>query len=109
MKNQVVITNSAQFQEVIDSLEQSYNKLKDLFANQNKNKEHINGTETWTGATAQVMYDKYNQLSQNFGPIEYSLELYIKFLKKTLEDYTLMEQEVDKNIDAVAQELDVVS
>jgi hypothetical protein len=48
-------------------------------------------------------------LSGNFGPILYSLDLYIKFLKKTLEDYTLAEKEIDKNVDGVAQALDVIS
>ena len=109
MTNQILITNSQQFQEVIDSLEQSYNKLKDLFANQKRNAEEINGTETWTGATAEVMYEKYKKLSENFSPIEYSLEIYIKFLKKTLEDYTLMDKEINKNIDDIAQALDVES
>lgn len=107
--SKIAITNSAQFQEVINSLEQSFEKIKELFDNQKKNKEQINGTDTWTGATAEVMYEKYSQLAQNFEPIEYSLELYIKFLKKTLEDYTLAEQAINKDIDETAEALDVVS
>ncbi len=109
MKDQVVITNSAQFQEVINSLEESFKKIEELFGNQKRNAEEINGTDTWTGATAEAVYEKYMKLSENFGPILYSLDLYIKFLKKTLEDYTLAEQEIDKNIDGVAQALDVIS
>ena len=110
MKNQVVvITDSAQFQEVINSLEESFKKIQDLFGNQRKNAEEINETDTWTGATAQAVYAKYIKLSENFGPILYSLDLYIKFLKKTLEDYTLAEKEINMNVDAVAQALDVIS
>ena len=107
--NKIVITNSAQFQEVINNLEQSYGKIKDLFVNQKKNVEEINSTDTWTGATAEVMYGKYKLLTDNFEQIEYSLDLYIKFLKKTLEDYTLAEKVIDKNIDDLAQSLDVIS
>ena len=80
--NKIVITNSAQFQEVIDSLEKSYEKLKELFDNEIKNAELINETNAWTGLTAQVMYQKQLELAQNYKPIEYSIELYIKFLKK---------------------------
>ena len=107
--NKVIITDSIQFQEVINSLEESYNKIKDLFANQRKNAEEINGTDTWTGTASEVTYGKYKQLTENFEPIEYSLELYIKFLKKTLEDYTLAEKEINRNIDDIAQSLDVNS
>lgn len=107
--NKVVITDSEQFEQVIQSLETSYNKIKDIFKNQMKNAEEINGTDTWTGATAEVMYSKYKLLTQNFNPIEYSLELYIKFLKKTLEDYRRAEEEIDRNINDIEQSLDVIS
>lgn len=109
MKSYLQITNDAEFEQVINSLEQSYNKIKDIFQNQKRNAEEINGTDTWTGATAEVMYNKYKQLSDNFSPIEYSLELYIKFLRKTLEDYRRLIQEIDKNVDANDQALDVES
>lgn len=109
MMNKVVITDSAQFQEVINSLETSYNKLKDVFANQKKNAEEINSTDTWSGAAAGVMYNKYKLLTDNFSPIENSLEIYIKFLKKTLEDYTRLEQEITRNMEEMASNMDVVS
>ncbi len=109
MMNKVVITNSAEFEEVIQSLERSYGKIKDLFANERKNVEEINATDTWTGKSQKVVYDKYKLLNSNYGPIEYSLELYIKFLKKTLEDYKLMEREISRNIDEMEKSLDVNS
>ena len=107
--NKVVITDNAKFQDVIDNIEQSYNKIKDLFANQKKNANEIGGTNVWSGATADAVHDKYLQLIENFGPIEYSLELYIKFLKKTLEDYKLVEKEINRNIEDMSQTLDVES
>ena len=109
MTNKIIITDSGQFEEIIQSLEESYNKIKDIFINQRSNAEKINGTETWTGAAAEAMYGKYQQLAENFEPIEFSLELYIKFLKKTLEDYTRLEEEMNKNLDALQEQLDVVS
>ena len=109
MTNKILITDSAQFEEVIRALEDSYNKVKDIFQSQKRNAEEINETDTWTGATAEVMYNKYKLLSDNFAPIEYSLDLYIKFLKKTLEDYKRAEEEIERNINDIEQSLDVIS
>lgn len=107
--NNIVITNSAEFAEVIQALEQSYNKILEIFDNERKNAEKINATDTWTGNCQKVVYEKYKMLNNNYGPIEYSLDLYIKFLKKTLEDYTLMEQEINKNLDNMESSLNVNS
>lgn len=109
MMNQLEITSTEQFQEVIDSLEKSYNKLLDLFKSQQKNAEEINETDTWSGATAKVMYGKYKLLNSNYNHIEYSLDLYIKFLKKTLSDYNRLIEEINKNTDETAEALNVVS
>ena len=87
MKNQVTITNTEEFKEVISSLEHSFNKIIEAGRNQIKNANRINETDTWSGKTAKVMYEKYKMLNDNYSHIEYSLELYIKFLKKSLEDY----------------------
>ena len=107
--NGIVITDSGQFEEVITSIEDSYNKLKDIFAKEKNNKEEINETDTWTGNASQAMYGKYVELTENFTPIEYSLSVYIKFLKKTLEDYKRVEQEISNNLEVVAEQLNVNS
>lgn len=107
MKNSIVITDSGQFEEIISSLENSYNKIKDIINKENKNAEIINETETWTGACARSMYSKYKELNSNYNLIDYSLDIYIKFLKKTLEDYRKFDEEVSGNLDNLATELDV--
>ena len=107
--NNIVITNSGEFEDVITSLETSYSKIQDIFTSENNNKELINGTDTWTGRAQKAMYEKYTKLSDNFDPIEYSLKLYIVFLKKTIEEYKKVEEEIGKNIDILGNELDVNS
>ncbi len=107
--NGIVITDSGRFEQVIASFEESFNKIKDIFANERKNAEEINNTDTWTGGAASVMYEKYKKLSDNFQPIEYSLELYIKFLRKTLEDYRRIEEEINKNMEDFSESLNVNS
>ena len=109
MKNNIVITDSEQFEEVIRSLEASYNKIKEIFISESNNKEYINSTDIWTGTAQEAMYEKYNLLSNNFYPIENSLDIYIRFLKKTIEDYKRYESEISNNIDKLENEFNVNS
>ena len=110
MKNSgISITSPEEFQSVITALEASYNKIKDIIDKEKKNVERINQTKAWTGKTAAAVYNKYALLNTNYEQIDYSLDVYIKFLKKTLEDYTIAINEQSKNIDAMAANLDVNS
>lgn len=109
MNSNIVITDSGKFEEIINSLEKSYNKLTEIFSNEDNNKEVINGTDVWTSGAQQALYNKYVLLSNSFKQIDYSLDIYIKFLKKTLEDYKMIENEINKNIDIISNELDVNS
>ena len=110
MKNSsIVITDSVKFEEVIASLEESAKKIEDIFEKQDKNKEEINSTEVRSGDASSAMYGKYNSLSNNFPKINYSLKVYAKFLRKTLNDYQAMIQEIDRNTDEIANSLDVNS
>lgn len=109
MQNNVVITDSNKFEETINALENSFRHIQNIIESERKNVELINETETWSGICAKSMYNKYKELNDNYYLIEYSLDLYNKFLKKTLEDYTLLETEISKNIDNMASSLDVNS
>ena len=109
MNNGIVITSPGEFQEVINELEASLNALSNIFSRETKNAERINQTEIWSGDASKALYDKYTMLNKNYAQIEYSIDLYIKFLKKTLEDYLRLIQEQEKNIDAMANSLDVNS
>ena len=109
MNNGIVIRNSEEFQEVINSMEQSLVRLIDISKNQEKNAERINETDVWSGATAKSMYEKYKMLNNNYPQVLDSLNIYIKFLKKTLEDYRRLVEEQEKNIDEMASNLDVNS
>lgn len=107
--NQIVITDSAQFEEVIKTIEQTLPKIHDIFENEKRNIEEINGTSTWTSETQKVIYEKFKMLANNFTPIDDSLNIYLKFLKKTLQDYKNFEAHVDKAAEASSIQLDVNS
>ena len=109
MNNKVIITDSNKFEEVILSLKESYNKIKDVVAKEYKNVEVINESETWSGLCSQSVYNKYTELNRNYDLVLYSLDLYIKFLEKTLEDYRRLDEEISKNADEMSTNLDVNS
>lgn len=107
MESNIVITDSNKFEELIRTLEESYKRIQDIISFETRNVERINQTRLWTGPCAASLYNKYKQLNGNYQLVDYSLDIYIRFLKKTLQDYTRMEEEVGKNIDNMATTLDV--
>lgn len=109
MMNSITITDSDKFAEVITSLEASYNKLKEIKENEKINKEVINATDVWTGDAQKAMYNKFGELINTYEQVDYSLEVYIKFLKKTLEDYKRLNEEISRNVDKVENELNINS
>jgi len=109
MHKGIEITSPEEFLEVIESMEASYNKIKDVIDKEKKNVERINETDVWTGKAAETVYEKYKLLNSNYEQIDYSLDLYIKFLRKVLEDYTRWVEESGKNIEGMSTSLDVNS
>ena len=109
MEGRIVITDSSRFEEIINLLEASQNRIKEIVDKEYKNVEMIDETEVWSGACARSMYSKYKELNSNYDLLEYSLDIYIRFLRKTLEDYRRIEEEISGNIDNLATELDVHS
>jgi len=107
--NRIVITDSAQFEEVIRTFEQVLQRIKDIFENERRNAEEINATSTWTGETQKVIYGKYKSLENNYVPIEESLQLYIDFMKKALQDYRNIEEHIEKSAMENEVQLDVNS
>ena len=107
--NNITITDSEKFAEVITSLENSYNKLREIKENENINKEVIDETDVWTSNAQKSMYNKFDELVNIYEQVDYSLDIYIKFLKKTLEDYTLINEEISRNIEKVENELNINS
>ncbi len=103
------IVSFAKYMETITALKEQQEKLKSLFQNQRRNAEKVNGTETWTGRAQRAMFEKYQELNANYDPIEYSVGIYIDFLRKTAEDYMLVNQAIERNIDTFIESLDVNS
>ena len=109
MNNRIFIANSDSFEASIKSFEESFKKICEIFENQDKNMEQINSTEVWTGIVQKSIYEKYIEMKNSYPVIEESLNTYIDFMKKVLTDYRRAENEIDRNAEINASELNVNS
>ena len=107
--NKIVITDTNKFEEVIQVFEQTLPRIKDHFASERRISNEYNATNTWTGKSQEALYNKYKMLEKNFDPIVEGIEIYIRFLKKTLEDYKLLEQQLNQKAEEFSEQLNVNS
>jgi hypothetical protein len=107
--NKVIITDSNAFENVIQVFESTLPEFKRIFQSEKTITKEIDSTPTWTGEAQRALYGKYKELEANFAPIEESMEIYIKFLKKTIEDYKKLDQELSAKANEFSEQLDVNS
>ncbi len=105
----IKITSSSDFENIIANMEKHYNNVNQIFQREDKNMERINQTEAWAGDTQEVVYNKYQELKENYNPILNSLQTYINFMKQTVSDYKELEGKINSDADNNASELDVNS
>ena len=109
--NKIYISDTAKFEEVINNIEAILPSISNTFQSEKRNSEGMNGEgNTWKGQSQEKLYEKYKILESNFGPIEEALHIYVKFLRKTLEDYKALENSLNAKIDEYASnQMDVNS
>ena len=107
--SRIIITDSIEFENIINTLELSSNRIKYVFARENKNMSNIDNTDVWSGKTQEKIYEKYKELSENYEGISDSLDIFIKFLKTTLQNYTNLETKIQSNQVNNSSQLDVNS
>ncbi len=109
MRQEIVITDKQKFIEIVQRMEATLYKLSTTLERDMKNIRRIDSTEVWTGKSQAALCEKYSLLEKNFGPIQNSLSVYIRFLKKVLTDYVALEQRIDRRAEEQSAELDVNS
>ena len=101
------ISNSKDFESIISKMEKSIIHIAEILDNESKNIENINSTDIWKGKTQKIVYDKFKELDKNFPIIDESLKYYVDFLKKTINDYKKEEENINYNIEANIEKLDI--
>ena len=105
----ITITNSQEFESIINKIEKSSLRIESLFNEEGKTFENINETDIWTGKAQGIIYNKYKDLEKNFAPIEETLQIYVAFLRNTLDSYKQLEENIMKNTETNENNLDVNS
>lgn len=108
--NNIGITSSESFQEVIENVKKIRNNMADIFGKEKINAEKINGsTNTWIGKTQTVVYEKHKQLSDGYDKVLETMDIYIRFMQKALDDYMALDQKITKDAQNNATALNVNS
>ena len=107
--NKITITDSDKFQEVIQTFRETLPSIKNCFESERRNSIDIGGTDVWKGKAQEKLNEKYKMLEQNFDPIVETMEIYIRFLQKTLDDYKELEAQISAKADAFSEQLNVNS
>ena len=105
--NDIVIKDSEAFEAIILSFEESLAKINELFIDQDNNIKKINSTGIWRGKLQNDFCRKYFELRENYDNIEDSFLTIIAFMKKTLDDYSRLEKQINTNIEDNVTVLDV--
>jgi uncharacterized protein YukE len=64
----------------IDKINTNITKLSEVFQKTNTSMDYIQKYESWTGKTSETIFNKYNELKNNYESVEYSLQTMNNFL-----------------------------
>ncbi len=109
MNDDIVVTSSEEFENIIRNIEIHCKNIESIFQNENKNMERINETVAWSGPAQEATYNKYKELSDNYDTINESLKTFVNIMKNTVSKYKEIEKAIQNNAEQNATQLDVNS
>ena len=99
---------SEDFQKMIESLEKKRNEVDEMFKDIDKNLKTFDGSSNvWKSVVQDQVYNKYKVMSQEYPKIIEQLDLYIKFLQTTLDNYEKEEKYIGSVVDNEKSNLEV--
>ena len=110
MNNRSEITSIAEFDSVVVDLNNSLNRLKNLFGEETKSlKMFLTNDSSWNGKAKSKANEKYEEISNMYPSITQSLDNFISFLVNTSEKYKQFEQSLNTDVETNKEDLDVNS
>ena len=104
------INSTEDFQNVIDNIKNIRNKMAEIFNKDKNNVKRIDGSNSnWVGFTQKSVHEKYLALTDNYDDILTTLDIYVGFLQKTLDDYVALDKKINQNAENNDFALDVNS
>ena len=90
------------------SLDDKIKRLEQLYKELDNKLSVLNGgNETWKGKAQGVFYDHYSRVSAHYPDVIDQLNSYVLFLAETIDNYTLRDSDINKDIDKNEEKLDV--
>lgn len=99
---------SEDFHKMIESLEKKRNEVDEIFKDIDKNLKTFDGSSNvWKSVVQEQVYNNYKVMSQEYPKIIEQLDLYIKFLQTTLDNYEKGEKYIGSVVDNEKSNLEV--
>lgn len=99
---------SEDFRKMIESLEKKRNEVDEIFKDIDKNLKTFDGSSNvWKSVVQEQVYNNYKVMSQEYPKIVEQLDLYIKFLQTTLDNYENEEKYIGSVVDNEKSNLEV--
>ena len=106
----VTITSINEFDTIVNNLNNSLNRIKELFGEEQKGiNSFLENPQSWSEKAKNKASEKYSEISDMYPSITQSLDNFVSFLVNTSASYKRFEQEVNNNIDSNETMLDVNS
>ena len=105
----LIVLNPDGLDKEINEFEKSKEKIRQIFDRQKKNMLMLDNGHSWVGKSGEAMFKKQQSFQRNFDPIIEALDVFIKYMKDSLEEYRKAEKETMKSLEINSESLDVNS
>lgn len=105
----VTVINSNLLEQEIREFEKSKRNIDEIFRRERNNLSVMNNGHTWVGKTQETMCNAQYRFQNNFDPILEALDVYIRYLKDTLQDFKRFEEQRQRDLQNNETSMDVNS
>ena len=99
MDNQVNQDVRHYLPKIQDDMNKRASKIEEIFTKANKDMSLVKDCSYWTGNTSDIVFEKYDELKQNYDAIIYSLKTLNNFIDGVKDAYIQFDQTIEKNVD----------
>ncbi len=103
-----ILINEEELNKIITKVDAEIKNMENIYQElDNKLKEIDGSTETWTGNTQKIAYDKYLSISKQFPNSIEQMKSLKDFMKNALDNYVESDKSINKDINNNQDDLTV--
>ncbi len=99
--------NSVAIKEIADNMQNTKDRIKDIFDNIDELMMNVNDNDNWKGNTNEAFINRYKELKEYFPKIIEGINTYGIFLDNVSTNYEYKENDIKNNIENNDINLDV--